>query len=318
MHTNFIFRLLATGESLRSLAFSFRIDHSTISKFLPDVLKSLKRGLEGRVLPDPSQIDWNEKAEQFWTRWDFPNCVGAVDGKHVRIISPDNSGSLFYNFKGYFSIVLFALVDANCKFTLIDVGSYGKEGDAGIFSKSSLGKVVEQEEIFPPPRLLPSSDFKLPHVIIGDEAFRLDTHVLKPYPQKQAAVDIRKRNYNYALSRARRVTENAFGLLSVVFRIFFTPINLKPETVDLVIFVSCCLHNLLRDEFLSNSPPPGPLEFPDIEMPAENMIPMAWKGGFVKSEGFKVRDTFTEYFNSAFFEQKKQIMFKTKKNRLGT
>jgi hypothetical protein len=303
---------LATGESLRSLAFSFRIDHSTISKFLPRVLQSLKCALEGKFLPSSSVIDWNQKAEQFWNRWDFPNCVGALDGKHVRIISPDDSGSLFFNFKGFFSIVLFALVDANCKFTVIDVGSYGKEGDAGIFSRSNLGKLVEQEKIFPPPRLLPSSNSKLPHVIIGDEAFRLDTHVLKPYPQKQAACDTRKRNYNHALSRARRVTENAFGLLCVIFRIFFTPINLKPETVDKIIFVCCCLHNLLREEFLTNSPPQGPLELPDYEMPVDNLIPLAWKGGFSKSEGFKVRERFTEYFNGDFFKKKKEIMFKSK------
>lgn len=69
---------------------------------------------------------------------DFPNCVGAIDGKHVRVVCPNKSGSLYYNYKNYFSIVLLAIVDAKYKFLAIDVGSYGKEGDSGIFAKSSM------------------------------------------------------------------------------------------------------------------------------------------------------------------------------------
>lgn len=62
-------------------------------------------------------------------------CVGAIDGKHVRIQCPGKSGSLFYNYKDYYSIVLFAVVDTEYKFIGIDVGSYGRESDAGIFNK---------------------------------------------------------------------------------------------------------------------------------------------------------------------------------------
>ncbi|XP_046666396.1 uncharacterized protein LOC124358148 [Homalodisca vitripennis] len=126
------------------------------------------------------------------------------------------------------------MVDANCKFLLIDVGSYGKEEDAGIFQMSVMGSKVPNGEYFTPPENWPASDIKPLHVIVGDEAFRLDKHVMKPFTQKQAVADSSKRNYNYALCRAQRVTERAFGIMCVVFRIFFTPINLKPDTVDLV------------------------------------------------------------------------------------
>lgn len=70
--------------------------------------------------------------------WNIPNCVGSIDGKHVRIKAPKNSGSMFFNYMDYFSIV-----DANCKFIAIDVGSYGKEGDNGIFQKSEMGKKLQ-------------------------------------------------------------------------------------------------------------------------------------------------------------------------------
>lgn len=189
----FYFRFLATGGSLRSMAFSYRISHIAISKFIPQVPLSLKTHLQDKFLPTVDKIDWLKKSQEFWDRWQFPNCVAGIDGKHVRIFSPDKSGSLFFNFKGFFSIVLFAMVDANSKFILIDVGSYGKEGDAGIFQKSQMGHMVNQGDIFPPPQKLLISDIIVPHVIVGDEAFRFDSHVMKPYTLKQAVTDRSKR-----------------------------------------------------------------------------------------------------------------------------
>ncbi|KAJ8939899.1 hypothetical protein NQ318_023239 [Aromia moschata] len=145
-------RFLATGESFRSLAFGYRISSSTISNFIPIVLKVLKTKLQSKFLPPVSQINWKEKAEQFWMRWNFPNCLAGLDGKHVKIVAPNNTGSLFYNYKNYFSIFLLAMVDANCKFVGIDVGSYGKEGDAGFFNKSEMGQQISNGTFFPPPQ----------------------------------------------------------------------------------------------------------------------------------------------------------------------
>ncbi|XP_046671016.1 uncharacterized protein LOC124361023 [Homalodisca vitripennis] len=159
---------------------------------------------------------------------------------------------------------------------MVDVGAYGKEGDAGIFQKSKMGKLINEGVVCPHQKTLPSADMKLPHVIVGDEAVRLDRHVMKPYPHKQSLEDRYKREYNYVLSRCRRVTENAFGIMCSIFRIFFTPINLKPDTVDLVIFVCCCLHNMLRSHFLACNPPNSEdLDNVKWEMPEKNMIIIA-------------------------------------------
>lgn len=85
----------------------------------------------------------------------------------------------------------------------------------------------------------------LPYVIIGDEAFRLSNHILKPYSRKHAQHDEHKNIFNYRLCTARKVSENAFELLSQIFRVFYTTISLMPVTIDDLILASCCLHNFL-------------------------------------------------------------------------
>lgn len=199
-------------------------------------------------LLDTTMVDFKTKADEFWTKWNFPNSILAIDGKHLRIRCPNNSGSLYFNNKDYFLTVLLAMIDANYKFVAIDVGSYGKEGDSGIFLKSTMGQQILNGVFkFPEDCALPGTDIIVPHVILGDQAFRLHKHILRPFSQKAARGDNSKTIFNYRLSRARRVTENAFGLLSQVFRMFYQPINIAPTTVDDLIIVTCCLHNILRD-----------------------------------------------------------------------
>ena len=81
--------------------------------------------------------------EEFYSLWQFPNCIGAIDGTHTEIQAPHNSGFLFFNYKKTFSVVLLVLVDANYKFSIIDLGGYGKSSDGGLFTRSILGKSLE-------------------------------------------------------------------------------------------------------------------------------------------------------------------------------
>ncbi len=116
-------RFLATGDSFRSLSFLFQVAHNTISTIVDEVCNAIIEEYQDEVMPsDLSVDDWRHIANMFEKRWNFPHCVGAVDGKHVAITKPRRSGSLFYNYKKFFSIILMAVVDADYKFIYIDVG----------------------------------------------------------------------------------------------------------------------------------------------------------------------------------------------------
>ncbi|GLV38505.1 hypothetical protein CBL_20396 [Carabus blaptoides fortunei] len=125
-----------------------------------------------------------------------------------------------------------------------------------------------------------SSDKIVPHVVVGDEAFRL---------HRNTKSDSTKALFNYRLSRARRVTENEFGLLSQVFRIFYQPVNLETTTCDKLVWVACCLHNMLRGGFKENIKQPFSEYDSETSPPINNMVSIAKVGGLSYAEGFKMK-----------------------------
>ena len=96
--------------------------------------------LQPVYMPEPTRLDWINIGNQFYTRWNFPNCLEALDGKHIIMTAPAKSGSLFFNYKGSFSANLMALVDADYKFIYIDVGNYGSDADGQVFKCSTSYK----------------------------------------------------------------------------------------------------------------------------------------------------------------------------------
>lgn len=132
-----------------------------------------------------STQEWKVVANDYGEKWNFFNCIGALDGKHVRIDPPLTSGSMFQNYKGYASVVLLALVDAQLRFIFVDIGTNGRVSDSGIWNRSSLKMHLENNSIHvPEPAPLPHSNMNFPFVIVGDEGFSLSSHLLIPYAKE--------------------------------------------------------------------------------------------------------------------------------------
>lgn len=117
-----------------------------------------------------------------------------------------------------------------------------------VFGGCSLQDALEKRTSnIPAPAPLPESDQLAPYCIVADEAFPLKEYLMKPYPNCKLSVE--QRIFNYRLSRARRVVENAFGILANRFRVLLTTINIRSTTKVEYIVLSCCaLHNFLRTE----------------------------------------------------------------------
>lgn len=197
-------------------------------------------------LPADEQ-QWKEIADEFGTRWNFPHCIGALDGKHVVIQRPENTIGEFYNYKGTDSIVLMAVVDANYRFIYVNVGCQGRISDGGVFKNTEFYKKLENNDLnFPQDEALSGRTIPVPYILVADDAFPLTKHIMKPYATGLYRGSP-KRVFNYRLSRARRIVENAFGLLASVFRIFRKPIEIKIENTIVDIVLACVyLHNFLR------------------------------------------------------------------------
>ena len=113
---------------------------------------------------------------------DVPHAVSALDGKHITILKPKKSGSEHFNYKGYFSVVLLALVDADYKFLWGNVGASGSSSDAKIFNHSKLKRRIENGTFgLPPPEPLGPGGPNLHCFLLRDNAFALMPWLVKPY-----------------------------------------------------------------------------------------------------------------------------------------
>ncbi|CAH2010266.1 unnamed protein product [Acanthoscelides obtectus] len=109
--------------------------------------------------------------------------------------------------------------DANYCFTYIEVGSYGKSSDAGIFTNSKLyERLVGGTLGVPAPCAIDETKEKYPFIIVGDETFPLSENLLRPFGGKQLTP--LKETFNARLTRARRYIEWCFGILANKWRIF--------------------------------------------------------------------------------------------------
>ena len=88
--------------------------------------------------------EWLDIATEFGNKWNFPHWLGAIDGKHIIIQAPPRSGSIFFNYKKSFSIVLLAVCNTNYDFTLVDNGELCRQNDGRIYNNSKLGMRVDR------------------------------------------------------------------------------------------------------------------------------------------------------------------------------
>ena len=240
-------RYLVTGDAFVTIGASYRMSPVAISQIIPETCNALRKVLlENKYTDVPkTEKQWREIADGFYKSWNFPNLIGAIGRKHVLIQARPRSGSVYFNYKKTFSIVLMAVCDSKYRFTLVGIGDSGSQSDGTVFANSFLGQAIENQNI---PKLapLPNSESCLPFVFVGEDAFGLKENMMKPYPSQNRTLE--EKVFDYQLSRARRIIENSFGIATARFRIFRRPINAKISTVKSMTKAIVGLYNFLLEK----------------------------------------------------------------------
>ncbi len=126
-------RFLATGDSYQSLMYGICVAHNIVSCIVREVCSAIIEEYQEEVNACPIMLqEWTVIANIFSQKWHFHHALGALDGKHVAIQCPKKGSSLYYNYKGFHSIMLLGLVDGDYKFIWADVGSNDAAYDAQI------------------------------------------------------------------------------------------------------------------------------------------------------------------------------------------
>jgi hypothetical protein len=235
-------RFMATGESYHSLGFQFRVGHNTISLFVPQVCDAIREEYEAEQFTTPSTpAGWLDVERKFSARWNWHHSCGALDGKHITLVKPAHGGSNYYCHKGFHSIILLGLVDADYKFIWTNVGAPGSESDCGVYNASTLEPALREGTLgLPDDAPLPGDDRPTPYFMVGDDAFALRKWMQKPYPHRY--LDHGQQIFNYRCSRGRRVVENAFGILAARWRCLHTPMMVNMMRCDVIFCLFWNLH----------------------------------------------------------------------------
>ena len=228
----------------------------------------------------------------FEKKWGFPQCVGAVDGSHIPIITPTEFHTDYFNRKGWHSVILQGVVDPCYRFWDINVGWPGSVHDARVFTNTDLYKDGEKGVLFPNSKVS-YHGVDVPLMIIGDPAYPLLPWLMKPYSDT-GRLTREQLNFNYQLSRARNVVENAYGRLKGRWRCLMMRNDSSIDDVCIQIAACCTLHNICKtfgetfhDQWLQD------LQGHALPQPTATVMPQT-----ARKEGDRMRLALTAYFAS--------------------
>ena len=160
----------------------------------------------------------------------FPGVIGAIDCTHVPIINPGGANSeIFRCRKGYFSINVQAVCDAELFITNIVARWHGSAHDSHIFRSSSLCYDFEHQ--------------KVNGLLIGDARYSCTSYLMTPL---RNPLTRKERRYNVAHRRARNVIERTFGILKQRFKCLQIPLRTNLSNTLPIIVATACLHNFAK------------------------------------------------------------------------
>ena len=176
---------LATNTEYRTIAELFGLGRSTVCEIVIDTCDAL-----AKLAPHHVYVPQNESLQEvvrgFEWRWGFPQTAGAIDGTHIPILKPHHCAADYYCRKGYYSVLMQALVDFRGLFMNVNIGWPGKTHDARMFANSSVYTDMISGKLFPNwTRRI--GGVNVPLIILGDPAYPLLPWLIKPYIENSSS-----------------------------------------------------------------------------------------------------------------------------------
>ena len=234
---------LATCSEYRTIAHLFGVSRSAVCLIVHETCIAITSILQKKYIEFPMATERRaDVVRGFQSRWGLMQCLGSIDGCHIPVMPPALNHTDYYNRKGWYSIILQAVVDSEYLFQDICIGWPGSVHDARVLKNSGIYKRLKND------RNLSESSVSLegveiPYFLIGDSAYPLKSFLLKPFTHSTSLSESQK-TFNYRLSRARIVVENAFGRLKGRWRRLTKRNDMNVENVPHVVAACCVLHNV--------------------------------------------------------------------------
>ena len=237
---------LSRGDYFYTIAEMSGLGVSTISSICQEVCQVLVDHLWNENVSShmpQTEEEFKQKILDMEEFWQFPCCWTALDGCHIPMKCPPGglqSCKEYHNFKNFYSIVLMAMVDSHYRFVWGSCGFPGNSHDAVIFRSTDLWTRIQEGLI--PVIGKTVGDVTVPPLVVGDSAFPLRTWLMKPYTN--AILTPKQRYFNYRLSRARMVTEGAYGQLKGRWRVLLRKSESSQDNVRITTLACMVLHNI--------------------------------------------------------------------------
>ena len=232
---------LATCGEYRTIAHLFGVARCTVCIVVHDTCKAIVDFLLKTYIKFPQGDELSRVVEGFKSKWGMIQCAGSIDGCHIPVLPPALNHTDYYNRKGRYSKLVQAIVDHNYLFTDVCVGWPGSVHDARVLVNSSVYRKANRKEILCGEPF--QHDGIIPIFLVGDSAYPLTSWIMKPFAHN-STLTTSQRSFNYHLSRAHIVVENAFGRLKARWRRLMKRNDMNIENVPCVITACCILHNI--------------------------------------------------------------------------
>ena len=237
---------LSDEGRLRKTANSFGLARSTVSIAIRRVCNAISNHLGPqyiKLLKTVSEVE--EKTKNFLKQFNFPQCLGAVDGTHINIKQPGSNATDYVNRKSHFSINVQACCDYSCRFMDVVVKWPGSVHDARIFVNSTLNRMLRSGEIPRCPKRIVDNEDPIQVFILGDPAYPLLPYVMKEYAKGGGTQH--EQYFGFRLCSARNVIECAFRRLKARFAALKRDMDINLDDLPSVVHSCFVLHNFCEE-----------------------------------------------------------------------